>query len=78
MKGKISRRNFIGGSILGAGALTANLGNLSGDITSNHLSTELPKRRLGRTGKMISCIGFGGGSRYAMAPERVAGKLRLN
>jgi len=27
-------------------------------------SKELPKRRLGRTNKMVSCIGFGGGSRY--------------
>jgi aryl-alcohol dehydrogenase-like predicted oxidoreductase len=26
---------------------------------------ELPKRRLGRTNRMVSCIGFGGGSRYA-------------
>ena len=25
---------------------------------------ELPKRRLGRTNRMVSCIGFGGGSRY--------------
>jgi diketogulonate reductase-like aldo/keto reductase len=27
-------------------------------------SEELPKRRLGRTNRMVSCIGFGGGSRY--------------
>lgn len=27
-------------------------------------SIELPKRRLGRTNRMVSCIGFGGGSRY--------------
>jgi aryl-alcohol dehydrogenase-like predicted oxidoreductase len=25
---------------------------------------ELPKRRLGRTNRMVSCVGFGGGSRY--------------
>ena len=27
-------------------------------------SSELPKRRLGRTNRMVSCIGFGSGSRY--------------
>ena len=27
-------------------------------------SEELPKRRLGRTNRMVSCIGFGSGSRY--------------
>ena len=27
-------------------------------------SEELPKRRLGRTNRMVSCIGFGAGSRY--------------
>ncbi len=27
-------------------------------------SAELPKRRLGRTNRMVSCVGFGGGSRY--------------
>ena len=27
-------------------------------------SVELPKRRLGRTNRMVSCIGFGSGSRY--------------
>lgn len=27
-------------------------------------SEDLPKRRLGRTNRMVSCVGFGGGSRY--------------
>jgi aryl-alcohol dehydrogenase-like predicted oxidoreductase len=31
---------------------------------SSVLSGELPKRRLGRTNRMVSCVGFGGGSRY--------------
>jgi aryl-alcohol dehydrogenase-like predicted oxidoreductase len=34
-----------------------------GDISGVKLK-ELPKRRLGRTDRMVSCIGFGGGSRY--------------
>lgn len=32
--------------------------------TSAEKSKELPKRRLGRTNRMVSCVGFGGGSRY--------------
>jgi uncharacterized protein len=28
------------------------------------MAGDLPKRRLGRTNRMVSCIGFGGGSRY--------------
>lgn len=31
---------------------------------TENMSKELPKRRLGRTNRMISCIGFGAGSRY--------------
>lgn len=31
---------------------------------SSDLSPELPRRRLGRTNRMVSCIGFGAGSRY--------------
>jgi uncharacterized protein len=31
---------------------------------SKTLPGELPKRRLGRTNRMVSCIGFGAGSRY--------------
>ena len=33
-------------------------------VVSGVKSEELPKRRLGRTNRMVSCIGFGGGSRY--------------
>jgi len=76
MKEKISRRNFISGSIVGVGAMSVKLKGKSGDLTtSDILSNELPKRRLGRTNAMVSCIGFGGGSRYAGADEKVAEKL---
>jgi hypothetical protein len=44
-------------SVTGIAALPD--GNVSG-----LKSEELPKSRLGRTNRMVSCIGFGGGSRY--------------
>jgi diketogulonate reductase-like aldo/keto reductase len=37
---------------------------LPGGGVSGVKSEKLPKRRLGRTNRMVSCIGFGGGSRY--------------
>jgi aryl-alcohol dehydrogenase-like predicted oxidoreductase len=42
-----------------AGAETIN-----NEGTSDIIPGELPKRRLGRTNRMVSCIGFGAGSRY--------------
>jgi uncharacterized protein len=44
-------------SVTGAAALSDN-------FVSAMKSDGLPKRRLGRTNRMVSCIGFGGGSRY--------------
>jgi aryl-alcohol dehydrogenase-like predicted oxidoreductase len=68
MKMKFTRRKFLQTaaitttaailpSVQGAAALP------DGDA-SGLKSLELPKRRLGRTNRMVSCIGFGGGSRY--------------
>lgn len=75
MKEKISRRNFIAGSIAGVGTASAVLNCSPKTEMKDVLATELPKRRLGRTGAMVSCIGFGGGSRYAMANERISEQL---
>ncbi len=75
MREKISRRNFIAGTLMGVGATSTNLKCTSKVQKTDVLSCELPKRRLGRTGAMVSCIGFGGGSRYAMADEKTAEKL---
>ena len=68
MKAKFTRRKFLQTAavtttaamlpgISGAAALTP-----SGKSGSK--SEELPRRRLGRTNRMVSCIGFGSGSRY--------------
>jgi len=77
MKGKISRRDFIRKSGVGVG--------MAGIVTSKGLSIDsakglkggIPKRKLGRTGRMVSCIGFGGGSRFCswVPQERWAEKL---
>jgi aryl-alcohol dehydrogenase-like predicted oxidoreductase len=37
----------------------------------------LPKRRLGKTGEMVSCIGFGLGSRYCSIPDEDAAQALL-
>lgn len=67
----ISRRDFVVKSAVVAGftgtalAETARAGewkNASGPMSAKG---EVPKRKLGRTGKMITVIGFGGGSRFS-------------
>jgi uncharacterized protein len=80
MKNYFSRRNF-----LQTAAFTATAAMLPGyaeasvrsaESTSKLLEGELPKRRLGRTNRMISCIGFGAGSRFCnwVADERTLQK----
>ena len=65
MKKKISRRDFISKSALGIGFVSINAKNGTNVRTLKKMSGEMSKRKLGRTGRMVSCIGFGGGSRYA-------------
>lgn len=78
---KLSRRDFIGKSAVSVGLAgyvnikdkevkTAAIEATHTDEWKNaigpmSMKSEVPKRRLGRTGKMITVIGFGGGSRYA-------------
>jgi uncharacterized protein len=68
MKNQFSRRKFL--QTAAVSATVAMLPNSAGsavntkDIGTDLVSGELPKRRLGRTNRMVSCIGFGAGSRY--------------
>jgi len=68
MKNQFTRRKFLQTAAISttAAMLTNNVGAAvqpNNDISAVK-SEELPKRRLGRTNRMVSCIGFGAGSRY--------------
>jgi uncharacterized protein len=68
MKTRFTRRRFLQTAAVTttAAMLPGIAGNVSA-VTPDKASLkaeELPKRRLGRTNRMVSCIGFGSGSRY--------------
>jgi len=69
MKTSYSRRKFLqaAAATTTAAILPAMAGNAAKptEAAPGLISGEMPKRRLGRTNTMVSCIGFGGGSRYA-------------
>ncbi len=68
MKNNFSRRNFLQTAAISATA--AIIPSVAGAIPEANADTSkdapgvLPQRKLGRTNRMVSCIGFGGGSRY--------------
>jgi aryl-alcohol dehydrogenase-like predicted oxidoreductase len=68
MKSKLTRRKFLqAAAITSTAAVLPQLAVASTDAPGTRAagkSGELPKRRLGRTNRMVSCIGFGSGSRY--------------
>lgn len=68
MKTKFSRKKFLQTAAVATtaaifpGVVSARSQQLNAETTG--VSDELPKRMLGRTNRMVSCIGFGSGSRY--------------
>jgi uncharacterized protein len=68
MNTHLTRRKFLHAAA--ASATVAMVPNIAGTAAiqnsdgSSQKPGELPKRRLGRTNRMVSCIGFGAGSRY--------------
>src|SRR5262245_11172658 len=70
MKSRWSRREFLktttAAVVLGAA-----------EKTLGAAANTLPKRRLGKTGEMISCIGFGSGSRFCSIPDEDAAQTLL-
>jgi aryl-alcohol dehydrogenase-like predicted oxidoreductase len=68
MRIKFTRRKFLQTAVITTTAAilpsVQRAAALPDSDASGLKSLELPKRRLGRTNRMVSCIGFGGGSRY--------------
>jgi hypothetical protein len=73
MKPRWSRREFLK-STAALAAVTAVDGALA---PTQSQTTVLPKRRLGKTGEMVSCIGFGSGARFCSIPDEDAAQALL-
>lgn len=70
MKSRWSRREFLKTTTaaIALGAVEASLGAAA---------SALPKRRLGKTGEMVSCIGFGSGTRFCSIQDEDAAQALL-
>lgn len=68
MKTNFTRRKFLQtAAVTTTAAMIPGISGIASTPSSEKSasnSAELPKRRLGRTNRMVSCIGFGSGSRY--------------
>jgi len=73
MKSRWSRRNFLKSTV--AAVLFGAAENAPGAAQSP--SATLPKRGLGKTGEMISCVGLGAGSRFCSIPDEDAAQALL-
>ncbi len=77
MKKRITRRRFIQAAVIttSAAAIPSFVATEAESLAAPPAvkSDELPKRKLGRTNRFVSCIGFGGGSRYTnwIAPDEI-------
>ncbi len=74
MKTPFTRRKFLQTAALTSSAallpsLAGNSANSTG-VTSMLPEGQLPQRRLGRTNRMVSCLGFGGGSQWCNWPAK--------
>ena len=72
MKWRWSRRDFLKSTA----ALMA-LGAADGALGASPSQSALPKRRLGKTGEMVSCIGFGSGTRFCSIQDEDAAQALL-
>ena len=72
MKSRWSRRDFLKSTA----ALMA-LGAADGALGASPSQSALPKRRLGKTGEMVSCIGFGSGTRFCSIQDEDAAQALL-
>jgi uncharacterized protein len=72
MKPRWSRRDFLKST-----AAFVALGAAQGALAAQSDSTSLPNRRLGKTGEMVSVIGFGAGSRFCSIQDEEAAMALL-
>jgi len=72
MKSRWSRRDFLKSTA----ALMA-LGTADGALGASPSQSALPKRPLGKTGEMVSCIGFGSGTRFCSIQDEDAAQALL-
>ena len=72
MKSRWSRRDFLKST-----ATLMALGAADGALGASPSQPALPKRRLGKTGEMISCIGFGSGTRFCSIQDEDAAQALL-
>ena len=74
MKTPFTRRRFLQtAAISSAAAMVPSLAGNAADkksAVSDLPEGQLPQRRLGRTNKMVSCLGFGGGSQWCNWPAK--------
>ncbi len=67
MSDKMNRRNFMQRSVLAVGAVNAldvDTNRMNIALSSPDMKAEMPMSILGRTGRRVSRLSFGGGSRY--------------